>query len=140
MLFPKIDYSENVEENIQERRNTTNINDVLNDLGEALRNAISENAANEVDSEEGTVGAKNVKTYAEAFAKVAEAEAAKIKAEAQLRETEYRHEERFDDAVPAAVGIVVTGLVTVFWLLLEQNAVVPQRLVQMSSKLITPKI
>ena len=113
---------------------------VLTDMREQLRTAISEAAASSVETEEGTVCSKNTKTYSEAYKNIADAETDREKVRIQAREIEYKHQEQLIHEFVVLAGILMTGITTGFWLLLEQQAVVPQKLVTMSSKLITPRL
>ena len=139
MLFPKFSTvrknndSKSYEETSEEPQ-------VVTDMRNQLTMAISEAAASSVETEEGTTCSKNVKTYSEAYKNISDAETDKEKVRVQEKEIDYKHQEQLIHEFVILAGILMTGVTTGFWLLLEQQAVVPQKLVTMSSKLITPRM
>ena len=139
MLFPKFSTvrknndSKSYEETSEEPQ-------VVTDMRNQLTMAISEAAASSVETEEGTTCSKNVKTYSEAYKNISDAETDKEKVRVQEKEIDYKHQEQLIHEFVILAGILMTGVTTGFWLLLEQQAVVPQKLVTMTSKLITPRM
>lgn len=112
---------------------------VSRELEEHLSWAIAENGGNQIDSAESTVGSKNVETLSKAYASVEKAEAERLKVELAIADSRRRQWINWDTIIPKVAGIVVTGLVTGFWLCIEQGTPVSQRLVKMSTDLTLPR-
>ena len=112
---------------------------VSKELEEHLRWAIAENGGNQIDSEESTTGSKNVETLAKAYASVEKAEAERLKVELAIADSRKRQWVNWDTIIPKVAGVAVTGMVTIFWICLEQGTPVPSRLVKMTSDLTLPR-
>ena len=112
---------------------------VSKELEEHLSWAIAENGGNQIDSEESTVGSRNVETLARAYASVEKAEAERLKVELAIADSRRRQWINWDTVIPKVAGVAVTGVVTIFWICLEQGTPVPARLVKMTSDLTLPR-
>ncbi len=112
---------------------------VSRELEEHLSWAIAENGGNQIDSEDSTVGSKNVETLAKAYASVEKAEAERLKVELAIADSRRRQWVNWDTIIPKVAGVAVTGIVTIFWICLEQGTPVPTRLVKMTSDLTIPR-
>lgn len=112
---------------------------VSKELAEHLSWAIAENGGNQIDSEESTVGSKNVETLARAYASVEKAEAERLRVELAIADSRRRQWINWDTVIPKVAGVAVTGVVTIFWICLEQGTPVPARLVKMTSDLTLPR-
>lgn len=108
-------------------------------MEEHLSMAISENAGVEIDSEEATIGSKNIETLSKGYAQIIKASAENRRIELQIQEAKCRRIDSRYSTMPKIAGVIVTGLVTVFWLCLEQGTPLPMRLVQMATALTTPR-
>lgn len=108
-------------------------------MEDALSMAISENAGVDINSDEATVGSKNIETLSKGYAQIIKADAERQKITLQIEEAKCRRIDSRYSITPKVAGVIVTGLVTVFWLCLEQGTPLPMRLVQMTTALITPR-
>jgi len=138
LLFPKFysDVYEIIETNDD---GGDKVYTVTNELVEHLSNAISENSANDIYSDEATTGCKNIETISKALSSLEKADAENKKVELQIEQAKAEQAAQVWNIAPKVAGVIVTGLVTIFWIMLEQNSVVPMRLVQMTNSLVTPK-
>lgn len=108
-------------------------------LEEHLKECITENACEHVDTDKASKGAANIELLAKSMEHLEKAEAERLKVELQIAEAKRRQFVNWDVLLPKLAAIGVTGLVTVFWLCLEQGSPIPMRLVKMASDLITPR-
>jgi len=108
-------------------------------LEEHLKECITENALEHVDTERASKGAQNIELLTKSMEHLEKAEAERLKVELQLAEAQRRQWVNWDIVLPKMVAIGVTGAVTVFWLCLEQGTPVPMRLVKMVSDLTVPR-
>jgi len=108
-------------------------------MEEALSMAISENAGVDINSDEATVGSKNIETLSKGYAQIIKASAENRRIQLQIEEAKSRKIDSRYSVMPKVAGVVITGVVTVFWLCLEQGTPLPMRLVQMTTALITPR-
>lgn len=112
---------------------------ISKELEEHLSMAISENGGNNIDSNESTIGSKNIETLAKAYANLKKAESERLKLELAIADSYKRRWINWDNVLPKLAGVVVTGAVTIFWLCLEQGTPIPTRLTRMASDLTVPK-
>lgn len=108
-------------------------------LEEHLKECITENALEHVDTDKATKGAQNIELLTKSMEHLEKAEAERLKVELQLAEARRRQWVNWDVVLPKMVAIGVTGAVTVFWLCLEQGTPIPMRLVKMASDLTVPR-
>ena len=138
LLFPRI-YPETYEIIEEDEEGVETVTTVSNELATHLSYAISENSANDIDSEKASIGSKNIETIAKALSSLEKAEAEKQKVILQIEQARTEQAAQIWNVAPKVAGVVITGLVTIFWIMLERNSVVPMRLVQMTNSLITPR-
>lgn len=108
-------------------------------LEEHLKECITENALEHVDTDRATKGAQNIELLSKSMEHLKKAEAEQLKVKLQLAEAQRRQWVNWDIVLPKLVAIGVTGIVTVFWLCLEQGTPVPMRLVKMATDLTVPR-
>ena len=108
-------------------------------LEEHLKECITENALEHVDTDKASKGAQNIELLTKSMEHLEKAEAERLKVELQLAEAQRRQWVNWDIVLPKIAAIGVTGAVTVFWLCLEQGTPIPMRLVKMVSDLTVPR-
>ena len=108
-------------------------------MEEHLSMAIAENAGVEINSDEATIGSKNIETLSKGYAQIIKANAENRRIELQIQEAKCRRIDSRYSVTPKIAGVIITGVVTIFWLCLEQGTPLPMRLVQMTTALITPR-
>lgn len=108
-------------------------------LEEHLKECITENALEHVDTDKASKGAQNIELLTKSMEHLKKAEAEQLKVELQLAETQRRQWVNWDIVLPKLAAIGVTGAVTIFWICLEQGTPVPMRLVKMATDLTLPK-
>lgn len=109
---------------------------IITEMEEHLSMAIAENATLDIESNEATAGSKNVETLAKAYSQLQKAENERLRTELQIVEAK---QVNWDNILPKVAGCCVAGLVTVFWLCLEQGTPLPMRLVQVVTNLTMPR-
>lgn len=108
-------------------------------LEEHLKECITENACEHIDTDKASKGAQNIELLAKSMEHLEKAEAERLKVQLQISEAQRRQWVNWDIVLPKMVAIGVTGAVTVFWLCLEQGTPIPMRLVKMVSDLTVPR-
>lgn len=108
-------------------------------LEEHLKECITENALEHVDTDKASKGAQNIELLTKSMEHLKKAEAEQLKVELQLAEAQRRQWVNWDIVLPKLAAIGVTGAVTIFWICLEQGTPVPMRLVKMATDLTLPK-
>ena len=112
---------------------------VVTELEDHISMAMAENASLNIESAEATTGSKNVETLCKAYSQLQKAETEQLKLELQIAEANKQRMVNWDNILPKVAGVVVTGVVTAFWICLEQGTPLPMRLVQMASNLTMPR-
>ncbi len=112
---------------------------VVTELEDHISMAMAENASLNIESAEATTGSKNVETLCKAYSQLQKAETEQLKLELQIAEANKQRMVNWDSILPKVAGVVVTGIVTTFWICLEQGTPLPMRLVQMASNLTMPR-
>lgn len=108
-------------------------------LEEHIKECITENALEHVDTDRATKGAQNIELLSKSMEHLKKAEAEQLKVELQLAEARRRQWVNWDIVLPKLVAIGATAAVTIFWLCLEQGTPVPMRLVKMATDLTVPR-
>lgn len=108
-------------------------------LEEHLKECITENAMEHIDTDKATKGAQNIELLAKSMEHLEKAESERLRIQLQLAEGQRRQWVNWDIVIPKIVAVGVTGAVTVFWLCLEQGTPIPMRLVKMVSDLTVPR-
>lgn len=108
-------------------------------LEEHIKSSIEENACEHIDSDKATRGAQNIELLTKAMEHLEKAEAERLKVELQIDESKKRQWISWDVVIPKLFSIGVLGLVTIFWICLEQGTPVPLRLVKLTNDLLTPR-
>lgn len=108
-------------------------------LEEHLKESITENALEHIDSDRAAKGAQNIELLTKSMEHLKKAESEQLKVQLQIAEAQRRQWVNWDIVLPKLAAIGVTGCVTVFWLCLEQGTPVPMRLVKMVTDLTLPK-
>ena len=108
-------------------------------LEEHIKNSIEENACEHIDSDKATRGAQNIELLTKAMEHLEKAQAERLKVELQINEAKKKQWISWDVVIPKLFSIGVLGLVTIFWICLEQGTPVPMRLVKLTNDLLTPR-
>ena len=139
MLIPRIFLKRSESEKNKRVRRASQRLSIQEQMEDHLSMAIAENAGVEINSDEATIGSKNIETLSKGYAQIIKASAENRRIELQIQEAKCRRVDSRYSTMPKVAGVIVTGLVTVFWLCLEQGCPLPMRLVQMTTALTTPR-
>jgi hypothetical protein len=109
-------------------------------IKEEMVNAISTMSTLHADTPEYQMAANNLKVLSDILNSLEKGSSEKDKIKLQIIEAQNKRQDGYSQTMLKMGGIVTYGIILAFWIGLERNSTVPQRLVNGMSQLVRPSI
>ena len=109
-------------------------------IKEEMVNAISTMSTLHADTTEYQMCSNNLKTLSDILNSLEKGSSEKDKIKLQIIEAQNKRQDGYSQTMLKMGGIITYGVILAFWIGLERNSTVPQRLVNGMSQLVRPSI